>query len=412
MDKKIKSIVGSILVMAVVASLMTVGTHSYFSDTETSRRNIFTAGTIDISVNPASGQQVTTLEGDLELKPCQTGYTCTKVHNDGSNPCEVWKHIANVENRENGIVEPEREYYNAHPGSDTWKLSNWIHYDMMVYRTLGYSWSGTVTALDKEGNEHPITIDVTDGDCHVKWSIDFPTDDDPGDGCMNVALIIARDGDGNGPEYQIHNNDGATGDFPHGMWLYSPWGPTIEDGWFGWHSSDDNTPVSDLDWVECTGERKHSSNPTGEFTVAISKCKLVDDFHWALYISIGSGFYNFGTQYLSTPEAFTWTEPLVDMAKPNYAHAEIAELIQEITEDEGFMLTGNNGVECKYIYLGTISPCETLIVIQSYHLDASVENWGQSDRVIFDIEFVAQQIEGDQLPPPPGTVLPGYGRPD
>jgi len=68
-------------------------------------------------------------------------------------------------------------------------------------------------------------------------------------------------------------------------------------------------------------------------------------------------------------------------------------------------------VECFYIYLGVLEPGESMFVLQSYHLDASVENWAQSDRVFFDMEFFAQQTEGEPPAPPPGNELPGYGKP-
>jgi hypothetical protein len=93
----------------------------------------------------------------------------------------------------------------------------------------------------------------------------------------------------------------------------------------------------------------------------------------------------------------------------------------EIPEAHGWFLTykGPNvhpanlgyGVECKWIYLGVLQPGERMCVIQSYHLDKDVDNWGQSDKVFFNVEFLAQQIEGTPLPPEPTPVLPGHGRP-
>ena len=84
----------------------------------------------------------------------------------------------------------------------------------------------------------------------------------------------------------------------------------------------------------------------------------------------------------------------------------------EILESEGFTLTGgafpDYGVECNWIYLGVLGPGESMFVVQSYHLDIDVGNWGQSDRVFFDMEFLAQQLEGS---PPPEPELPGHGRP-
>ncbi len=81
-----------------------------------------------------------------------------------------------------------------------------------------------------------------------------------------------------------------------------------------------------------------------------------------------------------------------------------------LDESEGFYLTGADfGVMSQWIYLGVLGPGEKLLVSQSYHLDGSVDNWGQSDKVTFDMDFVAQQIEG-ALPDPPGDVLPGHDR--
>ena len=100
-----------------------------------------------------------------------------------------------------------------------------------------------------------------------------------------------------------------------------------------------------------------------------------------------------------------------------------------IPESEGWLVTSNdnttetalftpaviddtdNGVTGNYIYLGQIEPGETMVIVQSFHMDASVGNWAQSDSVSFTEEIVAQQIEGSTLPPVPGTVLTGHDRP-
>jgi len=410
-----KKILLSIMTIGLIAMLAGTGLLTYFSDTETSTGNVFTAGTIDISIDPTGGQDVVTVEGTLDLKPCETGYTTTTITNDGTNPATIWKHVTNVENDENEITDAEGKYYTANSGSDGWLISNWIHYDMLVYKSLGYSWSGTVGG-------QPVSIDVNDGEGQVTWTIDFPMeppyDQSEGNGILAVGLVIALDGNGNGPAFQIHNNDGTTTDYPHGMWLYSPWGPTINDGWMGWHSGDTNTPVTDLDWVSCTGDRWHENNPDGLFTITIDKCELVGDIHWALNLAIGGGFTTYAYEQMSCPagnfDYFDWATPLVTMLIPNYEAASISTLIKEIPESDGFYLTGNlenGGVASQWIYLGRLEPGETMCVIQSYHLDATVDNWGQSDRVWFDIEFLAQQTAGTPPPGAPGPVLPGHGLP-
>ena len=226
-----KKILLSIITIGLVASLAGTGILAYFSDTETSVENVFTAGTIDISIDSTGGQEVVTVEGALDLKPCQTGYTTTKITNVGTNPATIWKHVTNVLNEENGETDAEGKYYTANPGSENWLISNWIHYDMLVYKTLGYSFS---TTIDIEGSESDLILTVEDGDCWLTWTFDFPIEEWTGNGNLNVGLIIALDGDGNGPAYQIHNNDGTDSNYPWGTWLLSPWGPTINDGWNGW----------------------------------------------------------------------------------------------------------------------------------------------------------------------------------
>lgn len=408
-----RKIIGLSIAVVLVIGLVAGGTWAYFSDVEQTTGNIFTAGTIDISLNPSGGQHVVTVDGEIELKPCQTGYTKICITNDGDNPCEVWKHIANVENKEHGTSDAEREYYVAHPGSDTWLMSNWIHYDLQAYKALGYSWYGEV----QTPAAGPISVVVEDGDCAVTWTIDFPLDDNEGNGSLVAALVIALDGEGQYPAFQIHNHDWeGDGPIDAGTWCYSP-NYGIGQGWFGWRTGEGNdeyqTLVDDLPWVTCTGDRYNHNNPDNVLTISIDKCRLVEDFHWKLYLAIGSGFYGGHYQQSFIPAGASWGDPIVNMATPNYVYAEIAEQTQEIPEAADFMLTGtrnSGGVECFYVYLGVLEPGESMCVIQSYHLDASVDNWAQTDRVFFDMEFVAQQTEGEPPAPPPGTELPGYAR--
>ena len=401
-----KKVLLSLFTIAVVGSLIGAGVIAYFSDTEVATDNVFTAGTIDISLDPSSGQDVVTVEGNVDLKPCQTGYTYTSIQNEGTNPAEVWKHIANVDNREHGITDAEGKYYLDNPASENWLLSNWIHYDMEVYESLGYSFT---ESIDIEGSDSDLLLTVEDGDGWQTWTFDFPVEEFTGDGNLSVGLIIALDGEGNGPAYQIHNNDGADATYPWGTWLMSPWGPTIGDGWNGWWSSSVNTPVTALDWVEASGDRNGSTD--GILQIRIKKSELVGTIHWAASPTVGSGFFApvFDVT-MQIPSGFDWGTPLVTMTTPNYIEADISELTTVILESQDFFLTGATGVAGQYIYLGDLEPGESMLVVQSYHLDATVDNWGQSDKVLFDMEFFAQQTEGDPAPLEPSPVLLGHGR--
>ena len=376
------------MTIGLVSMLAGAGLYAYFSDTETSVGNVFTAGTIDISIDPTAGQPVT-LEGFVDLKPCQTGYTTTKITNVGPNSATIWKHVTNVENREHGITDAEGKYYAANPDSENWVISNWIHYDMLVWKPLEYSFEGTSETYNfYKPNGINVSITVESTDCQITWTFDFPIDADPGNGNMGYGLVISTNGVN--PDFQVHNNDGTDGTYPWGTHLYSEYDN-------GWHTGDTNTPVSDLDWIECTGKRKHDDNAAGIFTVTIDKCKLTKTIYWAAHFGAG-GFYNYGglSKYPGT-----WVPWSGD--SNNNEVAPIKTLIKQIPEADGWDLTGADGVASKWINLGTLEPGECMCVIQSYHLDATVDNWGQSDRVFFDIEFLAQQTEGN--PPPPGPVL-------
>jgi predicted ribosomally synthesized peptide with SipW-like signal peptide len=238
---------------------------AWFSDTEESTGNTFTAGTIDICLDPTQGQQVETVEGTLLLKPCMTGYIKVEVTNCGDNPIEVWKHLKDVESTENGVVDAEQKWY------DDYNMQN---------------------------TPVPTTTPL------------WPQD-------LNMSDYI----------------------------LYDMW---IHDG--------------------C-----HIENNTN--------------------------------QVVNDPFVF---DPLLDQ--------------MIIPEDEGLTVTGPNGVECWWIYLGVLLPGETIVVIQSYHLMSEVENWAQSDVMTFTMEFLGQQAEGldpagePPLPPQPGPgsngELSGHGRAD
>jgi len=84
------------------------------------------------------------------------------------------------------------------------------------------------TTIEVDDSGFYLALTVTDDGDWVTWTFDFPVEEFTGDGNLNVGLIIALDGDGEGPAFQIHNNDGATGLYPHGTWMYGSWGPAID----------------------------------------------------------------------------------------------------------------------------------------------------------------------------------------
>ena len=86
-----KKIIGLIIAALLVIAMVAGGTIAYFSDTETSVGNVFTAGTIDLSIN---GQNPWTarIDGSWgDYKPDQTVAAAQiTLTNVGTNPMDVW----------------------------------------------------------------------------------------------------------------------------------------------------------------------------------------------------------------------------------------------------------------------------------------------------------------------------------
>ena len=123
-----KKILISLSVIAVVAAVVVGGTIAYFSDTETSTGNTFTAGAIDLTIDnesyvtDASGVLVASAETSWELndltnelffnftdlKPGDIGEDTISLHVD-SNDAWVCMSIDLTSTPENGVTEPEGE---------------------------------------------------------------------------------------------------------------------------------------------------------------------------------------------------------------------------------------------------------------------------------------------------------------
>ena len=90
-----KKIIISLAVIGVVSAVVIGGTIAYFSDTETSVGNTFTAGTIDIAID---NENPWTSHYDIgDLKPGETGYINFDITNEGTNPVNISKTLTNIE---------------------------------------------------------------------------------------------------------------------------------------------------------------------------------------------------------------------------------------------------------------------------------------------------------------------------
>ncbi len=151
-----KTILMSLMAIAIVVGLVGAGTFAYFSDTETSTGNTFTAGTIELQTPETDG--VVKTEGSVaNLKPSETGLlTILLTPHPDSNPMHVWKHIVDItenDRDENEVVEPECV---STPYNGTWfegactgvvtpknDIDRYIHFDLFV--------NGVPLIVDEDG---------------------------------------------------------------------------------------------------------------------------------------------------------------------------------------------------------------------------------------------------------------------
>jgi len=94
------------MTLVLVIGLVGAGAFAYFSDTETSTGNSFTAGTLDLKVDNADDPIVAKITVAY-MKPGDTGSVEISVKNDGSIDGVADLHIKNLVNYENDQNEPE-----------------------------------------------------------------------------------------------------------------------------------------------------------------------------------------------------------------------------------------------------------------------------------------------------------------
>lgn len=178
-----KKIIISLSMIAAVAAIAVGGTTAFFSDTETSTGNTFTAGAIDLKVDSQchywqNGQEVdcknaagalfgTWRETDLglaykffdffDVKPGDKGENTISLH-PVDNDAYICAYVTNLTNADNGINEPE-SYVDTTDGTGNGELQDNIH--LMVWVDNGTD-GKTYNACDNiyEAGEEVIVRDT------------------------------------------------------------------------------------------------------------------------------------------------------------------------------------------------------------------------------------------------------------
>jgi predicted ribosomally synthesized peptide with SipW-like signal peptide len=147
-----KKIVMSLAVIAAATVVMAGGTVAYFTDTEKSTGNTFTAGTIDLKIDSECyygvGSQLTACPNDAahgnwaltdlesgvhkffnynDIKPGSWGEDTISLHLT-SNPAWAWMKVVAAGDLENGCNEPEKETEAGCEADNDGELAENMHY--------------------------------------------------------------------------------------------------------------------------------------------------------------------------------------------------------------------------------------------------------------------------------------------
>jgi len=156
-------VLASMLVIGILALAVGWGTYSYFSDTETSSGNTFTAGTLDLKVNGKDDPDVFR----IEVGPIYCGWSKEyrwTLKNDGNLDGILWFEIVNVVNADNGVTEPEM----GSPGEDgieLGELGDYLLHKMNFFKPGTYQDSSRPRIGSQTGSniDHWISLNSVKG---------------------------------------------------------------------------------------------------------------------------------------------------------------------------------------------------------------------------------------------------------
>lgn len=157
-----KKIIISLAMIAAVGAVVVGATTAFFSDTETSVGNTFTAGTIDISVdgqNPWNDSWSNYLD-----KPCETNYMTFTIKNEGENPAKIWKRLTSIVNGPGAInyceASSEPEWFDGGgTGDESACTGDYIERDTLSAFMI---YDMAICVLNEAGGNCPMTLVHTD----------------------------------------------------------------------------------------------------------------------------------------------------------------------------------------------------------------------------------------------------------
>jgi predicted ribosomally synthesized peptide with SipW-like signal peptide len=128
-----KKVLMSLFTIAIVGTLIGAGAVAYFTDTETSKTNLFESGTIDFDMDDGAEGDVQIILDDM--KPCDWAYYDIRLHNVGTNDGPLYLHFDvdpgyNVPPRSG----PERKAEQGTPADD---IENHITVDLALLNAAG-----------------------------------------------------------------------------------------------------------------------------------------------------------------------------------------------------------------------------------------------------------------------------------
>ena len=130
-------IIMSFLVLFVALSMVIGGTFAYFSDSETSLGNTFTAGTLDLKINDGDANVVAF--NVTNMRPGNQPSTSYKLDNVGSINGYLNITAVAVTNSENGITDPEADAGDV--TASVGELGDVVHIDLYFDNDSDGWWS-------------------------------------------------------------------------------------------------------------------------------------------------------------------------------------------------------------------------------------------------------------------------------